>query len=164
MNMERERLKFSVDRFDHYYDSINNKCNVFLGLSTFIVGGLIAAYPSLLEKVECGFVTHALMGTLLSLGLAIMIIVSTASTPYLSKSGNSLLFFADIAGQTEAQFQQLSAGETEAAAVEDMRRQVYKLAVGLNGKFKKLRVAGQLMILQFVLFIPLVIIIVTNLK
>ncbi len=41
--MEFERLIFCINRYDHYYDSVNNKSNVFLVISTFIVGGLITA-------------------------------------------------------------------------------------------------------------------------
>ena len=164
MSKEYERLKFSIERYDHYYDSINNKLNVYLGLSTFIVSGLIAIYPTLLEKVTCGLVTHLLMITLLSIGLANMIMVIVTSNPYLKGKTGSLLFFADVVAIPENQFSHLSENETDQQALEDMRGQMYRLAEGLNKKFRRLRIAGRLMMIQFLLFVPLVILIIKNIK
>lgn len=164
MNREYERLRFSMGRYDHYFDSINNKLNVYLGLSTFIVSGLIAIYPSLLEKVQCGLCTHILMVTLLALGLSNMIILLVTSTPYLSRQTGSLLFFEDVGAVAESQFCQFSENETEQQAISDMRSQVYKLAKGLSKKFRRLQIAGIIMMIQFALFIPLVILIINNIK
>lgn len=153
-----------MERYDHYFDSINNKLNVYLGLSTFIVSGLIAIYPSLLEKVQCGLGTHILMITLLALGLSNMIILLVTSTPYLSRQTGSLLFFADVAAVAESQFRHLSENETDQQAMDDMRSQVHKLAAGLAKKFRRLQIAGLIMMTQFALFIPLVILIINNIK
>ncbi|WP_300601908.1 hypothetical protein [Niabella sp.] len=162
--MEQERLKFCVERYDHYYDSINNKATVFLTLGTFITGGLVAGYPTLLEKVNCGICIHLLMGLLLSLGLAIMIIVAWTSVPFLKSGGNSLYYFNDISAIPMSDFGNYSQSVTEADEILDLREQVYQLAAGLSGKFKKLRIAGYLLITQFFLFIPLIIVIISNLK
>lgn len=162
--MEEDRLKFSVGRFDHYYDSVNNKCSVMLTLSTFIVGGLIASYPVLIEKVDCGFFFHGLMVILLGLGLAIMITVTIASIPFLGGRSNSLLFWGDIAGITETAFNTQSKNESPVDALNDLRSQSYHLACGLKSKFRLLRVVGYLMIFQFFLFLPLFLIIIYNIK
>lgn len=162
--MEQERLKFAIGRFDHYCDSVNNKCTVFLTLSTFIVGGLIAGYPVLLDKVECGGCTHLLMSTLLILGLAIMIIVSKASIPYTKGKSNSLLFYGDIADIPLATYAAASTTQDAAKELQDLREQSYYLAKGLKCKFRHLQIVGYLMIIQFALFVPLFIIIICNLK
>jgi len=162
--MEKDRLKFTIGRFDHYYDSVNNKCTVMLTLSTFIVGGLIASYPILAEKVDCGPCFHGLMISLLGLGLAIMITVTSASIPFLSGRSNSLLFWRDIAGITETAFNTQSQAESAVDALNDLRSQTYHLACGLGSKFKLLRVVGYLMIIQFFLFIPLFLVIICNIK
>jgi len=162
--MEKERLEFTVGRFDHYYDSINNKSVVFLTLELFITGGLVAAYPTLLEKVNCGVCFHWLIGSILAAGLAIMLIVAWIATPFFGKSKGSLLFFKNIAEQPCNMFEQRSQSETATSALDDLRRQVYELACGLSGKFKKMKTAGVLLITQIFLFIPLIIIIIHNLK
>lgn len=163
--MEKERLKYCIDRFDHYYDSVNNKSSVFLGLSTFIVGGLVAAYFAVGPYINCGFWTHALMIVLIGLGVAIMITVILAVTPFLTKDTDSLHFFGAIACLDGPGFCAKSAIPcTDEDELKDLRKQVHQLASGLTGKFKKLKTAGILFAIQFYLFIPLFLMILCNLK
>jgi hypothetical protein len=163
--MEKERLKYCIDRFDHYYDSVNNKSSVFLGLSTFIVGGLVAGYFVIDPVVNCGFWVHALMTILIGLGVATMIVVIRAATPFLSKDTDSLHFFGSIGCMDAPDFCVKSARlSNEEDELIDLRNQVHQLARGLRGKFRKLKVAGVLFTIQFFLFIPLFIIILCNLK
>jgi hypothetical protein len=162
--MEKERLEFTMGRFDHYYDSINNKSIVFLTLELFITGGLVTAYPTLLAKVNCGTCLHLLMGCILSAGLAIMLIVAWIATPFFGKSTGSLLFFKNIAEQPSNVFEQRSQNETVTSAKDDLRRQVYELACGLSRKFRKMKTAGVLLIIQIALFIPLITMIIIYLK
>lgn len=163
--MEKERLKYCIDRFDNYYDSVNNKSSVFLGLSTFIVGGLIAGYFAVSLYVDCGFWIHALMISLTGIGIAIMIIVVKAATPFLTKNDDSLHFFGAIACLDGPSFCIKSATPcTDEDELKDLRNQVHQLACGLTGKFKKLKIAGILFTIQFYLFIPLFLMILCNLK
>jgi hypothetical protein len=163
--MEKERLKYCIDRFDHYYDSVNNKSSVFLGLSTFIVGGLVAGYFVIDPVVNCGFWVHALMIILIGLGVATMIVVIRAATPFLGKDTDSLHFFGSIGCMAASDFCAKSAMLcNEEDELIDLRNQVHQLASGLQGKFRKLKAAGILFTIQFFLFIPLFIIILCNLK
>ena len=50
-----EMLKHTMDRYDHYYDSINNKSNLFLALNTFLLGGIVTGYYSIKNEIACGF-------------------------------------------------------------------------------------------------------------
>lgn len=162
--MEKERLLYTITRFDNYYNGINNKCAVFLAVSTFLVGGLITAYPTILEHTNCGWFTHILMSTLIALGVAIMIIVIRASTPYLDSHKKSLLYFGSIATLSANDFRNKSAAETPEAELDDLRGQVHDLACGLKVKFNRLKIAGILFTIQFILFIPLLITLIINLK
>ncbi|TJZ63309.1 hypothetical protein FAZ15_03245 [Sphingobacterium olei] len=163
--MEKDRLKFSIERFDHYYDSVNNKSAVFLGLSTFVVGGLVAAYPSLLQLVDCGIFVHILMLCTIGLGLAIMIVVIVASTPFLATDGNSIHFFGSISKMSREEYcEQSSLPNLEEDELHDLRVQVYQLSCGLTDKFNKLKRAGRLFTIQFFLFIPLILLIIFNLR
>ena len=163
--MEKERLKYCMDRFDHYYDSVNNKSSVFLGLSTFIVGGLVAGYFVLDPLVYCGFWVHTIMIILIGLGVATMIVVIMAATPFLGKDTDSLHFFGAIGCLDAPHFCAKSGAPfNEEDELRDLRSQVHQLARGLKGKFRNLKVAGILFTIQFFLFIPLFIIILCNLK
>lgn len=161
---EKERLKFSIGRFDHYYDSVNNKCNVFLGFSIFIFGALGSFYPMLLKIVDCGFCIHGIMTLSMFICIWIMIVVIRASNPYLTTEKNSLLYFGSISSMKESEFLILSSEETPEDELADLRIQVFQLANGLKRKFERLKIAGLLFTVQFILFIPLAILIINNLK
>lgn len=164
MSMEKERLRFSIGRFDHYYDSINNKCNVFLALSIFIFGALGGFYPTLLKNVDCGVCVHSLMTFSMFVSILIMIVVINASTPYLTNEKDSLLYFNSVTSMGKPEFLRLSEAETEDDEITDLRTQTFLLAKGLSKKFEKLKTAGILFAFQFLLFIPLTILIINNLK
>jgi len=162
--MEKERLKLCIERYDHYYDSVNNKSGVFLALSTFVVGGLVTGYPALMDKVNCSLYIHALVMTLIILGLAIMITVILSSIPFLSKRENSLLYFASVRAMSKGDFDRMSRDQDSETELADLRSQVYFLAKGLTSKFSMLKTAGMLFLVQVLLFIPLTIAIILNLK
>ena len=164
MEEEKDRLKFTIERYDHYYDSINNKCGVFLALSTFIVGGLIAAYPSFLNKVNANIWVHLSTASLIAIGLGIMILVVRASTPFLMDDKDSLFYFHAVGSQSTGVFSQRSKACSAEEELQDLRIQVHQLASGLTAKFRALRVAGILFTVQFLLFIPALILLITNLK
>lgn len=162
--MERDRLNLCIERFDQYYDSVNNKSAVFLALGTFIVGGLIAGFPYLQQNVVCSPGLYALLGTCLLLGIVSFIIVLVASSPFLSKKGSSLFFFNSIALKDKEAFMKESEEYEEEKEINDQREQVYFLAKGLRRKFRLLRLAGFLYGIVVLNMIPVVILIFFNLK
>jgi hypothetical protein len=162
--MEKERLLLCINRYDHYYDSVNNKSNVLLTLSIFVVGGLVAGYPTLMEKVVCNSYTHFLVGALIALGVANLLILTWTSLPFVSKNKTSLFYFGSIACMPANDFTIKSAARTSDQELADLRLQVHSLATGLQSKFKRLRIAGMLLIVQVIFFIPLVIYIINHIK
>ena len=162
--MEKERLKYSMSRFDHYYDSVNNKSAIVLGLSTFIVGALVASCPMLYKYVEVLWSISILYYSCIGLGLSAMLVMIIASIPFLKEDGSSVLFFLSIAKTEYVEFASTSAKLTEDEELDDLRKQNYILARGLTGKFKKLKIACLMITLQFIIFIPLIILIINNLK
>ena len=162
--MEKDRLKFCIERYDHYFDSVNNKSNVLLALGVFTTGGLVSLYPFLHDNVNCTWCVYLLLGLEISLGLFALLISKIATTPYLKSDSNSLHYFGSIASLSPQQFATLSSQMTEQDELTDLRNQVSSLAKGLHSKFSKLRFASILFIIQFALFFPLVIMLVINLK
>ena len=78
-------LKHTVDRYDHYFDSINNKGNLFLALNTFLLGGIITGYYGINKSFEdrynlLFFTWLAVICCLLSIGFTLWAII-----PYLNK-------------------------------------------------------------------------------
>lgn len=162
--MEKERLLLCISRYDHYYDSVNNKSNVLLSLGIFIVGGLVATYPSVMEKVVCNNWLHFLMGTLIALGVANLLILTWTSLPFLTSNKTSLIYFGSIAGMPINDFVSRSSARTPDEELQDLRLQVHSLASGLRSKFKRIRIAGFLLIVQVIFFMPLVAYIIKHVK
>lgn len=162
--MEKERLHFCIGRFDQYYDSVNSKSNVQLALVVFVTGGLISLYPWMQQKVDCTLYVHLLLGAEILIGLTAVLLTLMATTPYLASRGNSLHYFGSIAKMSDRQFAGQSQRMTATEETEDLRTQVLALAKGLRAKFIKLRIVSWLIIAQFILAIPFIVIVYINLK
>lgn len=162
--MEEQRLKFTIGRFDHYYASINNKVSALLVLATFIVGGLIALFPTVSNLPQCTITIGIYLLVLTCMGLSAMILLIVALRPCFGGKGSSLLFFMDISRLTKQQFVDSSDTQTKDEHLTDLREQVYYLARGLTGKFRLLRVASTIVWLQFALMIPFIILLLIHIK
>lgn len=131
-----EMLKHSIDRYDHYFDSINNKGNLFLTLNTFLLGGMITGYYSIKDNIICQndiifFVWIALILCLLSIGATLQAII-----PYVNKQADcvngSVLNFNNVANLSHASFKRMYEDLTESKKYEDYIEQSYLLAKGLQ--------------------------------
>ncbi len=164
MEREKERLKFCIGRYDHYFDSVNNKSNVYLTLSVFVFGGLLGLYPTILEKTDFNIWVNICMLLVMGIGLTAMLITILASRPYLTKETDSLLFFQSVSNMGQSEFETQSATASEEQEINDLRTQTFQLASGLKAKFEKLHLVATLIAIQFALFIPLTILILNQLK
>lgn len=144
-----ETLKHTMDRYDHYYDSINNKGNLFLTLNTFLLGGMITGYYSIKDTIigRCDilfFIWIGLVCCLLSLGFTLWAVI-----PYLNKQSDSVngsvLYFGNVSNISFESFKRMYANATEEKRYEDYVNQVYLLACGLQNKFSRLKNATYLL-------------------
>lgn len=159
-----EHLKFLIERFDHYYDSINNKGNALLVINTFSIGGVAAFYTAFQNDVEWSFGLKT-YGIVLCLLWAVSLFLTTwALTPYRKSHSNSLIFFGNISSLSEAVFLKQISAQKDDALSQDMQRQVYYLAQGLAKKFELLRWATYLLFTSYIVLVLASIILLTNLK
>lgn len=152
-NMQAEKkiemLRHTMDRYDHYYDSVNNKGNLFLTLNTFLLGGIITGYYSVKSDISEQF--DVLFFVWLALILCILSIAYTlwSIIPYLSHQADSVsgstINFNNVANISTNSFQTLFNGLTEDRCIEDYTHQVHLLAIGLLKKFTRLRIATYLL-------------------
>lgn len=162
--MEKERLQFTISRFDQYYDSVNNKSSIVLGFGTLVFGTLVTVYPSLITVVEFNWIMHAIFGALIALGFTSMLILIVTSIPHLKSNGKSIHFFQSISNMGETEFMSKSEKNDLNEEMKDLRKQVFHLANGLSKKFKRLRIALILLVIQMTLIVPYIILIITHLK
>jgi hypothetical protein len=144
-----EMLKHTMDRYDHYYDTINNKGNLFLTLNTFLLAGIITGFYSIKETVVhrfdiLFFIWLGLIFCLLSIGFTLWAII-----PYLNKQTDSVdgsvINFGNVSNISFTSFKKMYEGNTETRRFEDYLQQVYLLALGLQRKFCRLQIATYLL-------------------
>jgi hypothetical protein len=164
-----EHTKFLIERFDHYYDTINNKGAFYIGLNSTIFGGISVGYTSLYTKVECSIWIWLLLISLLVFCFLSIAFTIIAMRPYtkdnhVNDDYHSLVFFGGIAKHEANNFIQKYKVQTEDAINEDMYRQTHCLAKGLEYKFHKLKLASNMLIVQFSIMLPFFFLIIKNLK
>ena len=153
-NTKYEHLKFLMERFDHYYDSINNKGAFYIGLNTFLLGGICVGYIAYHEKITNNYLFLGLIFAMMACCIVSILYTILAIRPYtkdnhVNDDCKSLIFFGGIADHTANFFFQKFDSETEDSILTDMKRQVHCLAVGLNVKYKRLKYASMLLLAQF---------------
>lgn len=155
-----EEAKYIINRYDHYYDSINNKGNFYLVLNTFIIGGLLSGYYSLDKQYhfECVF-SYLLFLTLL-INVCSILFTLYAIKPFFSKrNGNkdkSLYYFGDVSERKITEYQKKFIKSSEKEFLDDATSQIHKLAIGLKNKFKKINIASILIGIQVLLILVFV--------
>jgi hypothetical protein len=149
-----ETLKHTIDRYDHYYDSVNNKGNLYLTLGTFLLGGIITGFYSIKDTIAdrndiLFFLWFGLLTCVVSLILTLW-----ATSPYLSRKkdnpNGSVLFFGDVSSFSFQSFSKMYLNVNEEGIYEDYLKQVHLLALGLQKKFYRLQIASYLLIGCFI--------------
>jgi hypothetical protein len=161
--MEKDRLLHTIGRFDHYFESINNKTAVYIAINTFLIGGILAGYVEANEHLkEYINIFNLCLCLLLALGVSTLILLVLASIPYFSKKPKSLLYFGSIGSLSKKEFIEQSKKYDDKDELQDLRNQVHLLSKALNRKFQRLKLSGIMLVLQFIGLIPLIIIFLLN--
>ncbi|GAL64831.1 Pycsar system effector family protein [Algibacter lectus] len=160
--MEKDRLKYTIDRFDHYFDSVNNKSAVYIAINTFITGGVIALLTQTEIVCDMSTIGKVSIGLLLFIGILSLIVLSIASIPFFSTKPDSLYYFGAISKMKQSEFNKTSKNYSDKDELQDLRSQVHILSNGLTTKFSRLKFAGILLVVQFFLLIPTLYFILIN--
>lgn len=161
--MEKDRLIYTINRFDHYFESVNNKTAVYIAINTFILSGVLASYVNVGKYIkEYTDTFNLILCAILGLGLITLIILILASIPYFSKKPNSLFYFGTIGSLSKDDFIEQSKKYDSKDELKDLRSQVHILSKGLNKKFERLKISGRLLVIQFIGLVPLIIIFLIN--
>lgn len=150
-----EQLQFIISRYDHYYDAVNNKGQFFLGLNTFIIGGLGAAFLLIKDKPECSYIYYILFILLFILSFVSITFTLIAILPYLkSNHQKSLVFFGSVAEFDNDQYVKTINNTSDKKSMNDFASQAHHLAVGLKKKYRWLQFAGWAIAGQFIVLVP----------
>lgn len=160
---EKERLLVNIGRFDHYYDSINNKIAVYIAINTFLLGGIIGTYFTINTKLTIYKTSiEFLIMLLILVGLLTITLLIYTSIPFLGFKSSSLYYFGTISKNTFGDYKEKSKKCDEKEDLNDLREQVYFLSKGLSKKFSILRITGQSMLCQVIVLIIVSLLIFKN--
>lgn len=160
---EKERLVFNVNRFDHYFDTINNKLAVYIAINTFLLGGLVGTYFTIASKItnyKPLFDFFTISEVLI--GLITIAVLIYASVPFLDYKSSSLYYFGTIAQNSIEEYKEKSKSSDEKEDLKDLREQVYFLSKGLKKKFTILKWTGYSMLFQVIVLVFVAILIFNN--
>ncbi len=160
--MEKDRLEYTIGRFDHYFDSVNNKSAVYIAINTFITGGVIVLLTQTNIVCEMSRFGKFCVGLLLFIGVVSLIILSLASIPFFSKKPESLYYFGSVSQMKQSEFNKVSEEYSANDELKDLRSQTYILSKGLTKKFTRLKFAGILLVGQFALLFIILLTILIN--
>lgn len=149
-----EKLEYKINRFDGFYENINNKGNAFLTINTIIIAGIAALLGS---DITLSCFMKVLVVLISITGMLSITCTLLAILPYRKTNSKSMLYYGSIAKQSENQFKTDFDSTNHNTDLDDKISQVYVLAVGLDSKFKKLTTAGILIGLELLFGIILII-------
>jgi hypothetical protein len=165
-----ELMKFNIARYDHYYDSVNNKANFWLAFNSFIIGAVLASYSTAKDAVPLAnrayFAYGVAVFTILSVVACILIMV--ASSPHLNTRRmaahrtRSLLYFDDVAAMDIVDYRNELDSLDVSRERTDFTAQAHNLALGLERKYRILSYVGKVMIASLLILLYTIYLYLTN--
>lgn len=162
-----EHSRFVINRFDHYFDSINNKGVFYITVNTFLLGGLISQIGAIVKSGNESWWIYTLVLGFILINISSTILTILSINPFQSPKcdePSSLIYYNDIACKELNRFKAEYEIQTEESMKGDFANQVHQLAVGLKRKFDLLRYAGVLLLFEFASLIPIVVMTTLSVK
>ncbi len=160
MEKERNRLKYTIERLDHYYESVNNKTTVYIAISTFFTGAILTFTVQFKGFLGDKYWLLFFISAMLLLGIINLLILAKICIPFFPFRTDSMYYFRAISSMKKYEFFEKSKDRKDKEDLKDLRTQVYELSNGLNKKFQKLTWVGVLLISQLLLLAPIIYLII----
>ena len=153
MDVEKkiECLWKTIARLDNYVSWTNNKATIILAFNTFILGGIILKWSTLIEMYGGNKTLESLTYFLLSIGALSSIFsiykLFEVINPYLFSHSvpekyHSKIFFDHISQfNSKEEYSAIINDLSYEKQLEDLCYQVHSISLGLDSKYKKLKTA-----------------------
>lgn len=145
-----EHLKYILERYDHYIESIQSKSNLYIGLNTLIMGGIITLLTNI-NSCKMNFILSAIVMIIAFMSIISILITLFAIKPHLSSgsSNNSIVFFNNVSKISYDKYLESIDNVTDEIFKNDMVNQVHCVATGLTNKYRNLSKVSWLLTIQF---------------
>lgn len=158
-----EILRYSISRYDSYFQGVNSKIALYVTLNTFILTAVSAGSRQLIAQFHSNSNIAVLFLTLTTVASAVSILFTIrASIPYLKSAQESIFFFGYVSSLSYKDFKDKVDNINYDEAIRDLTCQAHSLAAGLKTKYYQLQIAGYLLLADFVFIITLALLIITN--
>jgi hypothetical protein len=169
MDNFNKRSELIFIRFDKYLEVVNTKGTLYLAINTFFIGAVIANIDKLSTSFDLTEEVKSFIGLFLIICLVSTVSVLLAINPFLktgTKNGAapSIFYYGSVAAYEKEVFIKRLNDISENDLKEDIGNQLYCLAEGLKSKYEKLKWAGWLVLTEFILLIPITILLASHLK
>ncbi|HVW98687.1 MAG TPA: Pycsar system effector family protein [Mucilaginibacter sp.] len=164
MALTTDQIKFIIQRYDTYIGGANTKGAFLLAFNSFLCGGLLSNYKTLIAFVEANWLTAYKLSVLgvFILGVGSLVVVLLAIFPFL-KSGNSspdryhsLIYFGSVSMFDNAsKYQDALQAADEQSFIDDASKQAFQLATGLRKKYNYLSWATVMIFIQLALVLAI---------
>ncbi|WP_312333959.1 Pycsar system effector family protein [Sphingobacterium sp.] len=150
MDNNKDCLKFIIQRYDTYISNSNTKGSFLLSLNAVILTLCVSNLTKIFEdQAGCKIISIILVSILLASGIMAIVFVVRALYPFTSSGSSHLskyssnIFFGSVRKyRTPKEYWDSINSSTDTEFEEDMARQAYTLAVGLDKKFRFLKIAS----------------------
>ena len=143
-----ENLKFILQRYDHYIESVQSKSNLYITLNTFVLTGAITLFAGFKNQLD----NYLTVWLLLIIGISIFSLFYTllALIPQTKKNGqNSIIFFGDVAEKNHAdEYYESIKDMDEESFKKDLAQQIQQVAKIVSKKHIHLRNTNKFLIVQ----------------
>ena len=154
-----ENLKYTISRYDHYYDSVNSKSNVYLTLMTFLLGGTVALFRYAIDQKQLSTLNLVFLIITILIQIKGIMITLWALKPYLKsgtqKLNGSVFYFGYVASFTPTEFKQVYDALDYDRNYTDILNQAYQLASGLKKKYFLLFWSTVIIAVQIILLVAI---------
>lgn len=143
-----ENLKFILERYDHYIESVQSKSNLYITLNTFVMTGAVTLFAGFKDQLnEC--LTVWLL-VIISISIISLIYTLLALIPQTKKTGqDSVIFFGNVAEMNHPdEYYESIKDMDENAFKKDLAQQIQQVAKIVCKKHIHLRNTNQFLIVQ----------------
>ena len=144
----KQNLKFILERYDHYIESVQSKSNLYITLNTFVLTGVVTLFAGFKNQLD-GFMTIWL---LIIIGISIVSLIYTllALIPQTKKNGlDSVIFFGNVSEKNQQdEYYESIKDMDEETFKKDLAQQVQQVAKIVCKKHIHLRNTNQFLIVQ----------------
>lgn len=144
----KENLKFILERYDHYIESVQSKSNLYITLNTFVLTGAITLFGGFKDQLDACLTICLLL--IIVISIISLIYTLLALIPQTKKTEqDSVIFFGNVAERNQAvEYYESIKEMDENTFMKDLAHQVQQVAKIVCQKHIHLRNTNKFLIVQ----------------